>query len=220
MRRTLAAIVAVVATLLTLTGCQQGTLSTTGEPLTVEQADLLAQTRFQVANRGEVVLEISALPDDDVSHLDLTVTLDPSEHLAWGTMERGPKGIAVTETVAFTPQLFATEESGSWRTVEFDAGPNRGLAVVFALGIDRPENAQLLRQSAATYLGDVDVDGETQSVFRVPGDDGASGFTRLWLDSDGRLRRLDTGDDETLVILLTDAEPQPKPDGVEGEADG
>lgn len=211
---------AVAASALLLTGCHAG-LSDTGEPLTIEQSEMLAQTRFQVASRGEVVLEISVLADDDVSHLDLTVTLDPVEHLAWGTMARGPEDIAATENVVISPELFATDASGDWRTASFDQGPSPALAVVFSLGADRPENAQLLRQSDARYLGTGELDGETLSVFRLPSADGSSAAsTRMWLDADGRLRRLDAGDDEKLVILLTDAEPQPRPAGLEGGTGG
>lgn len=220
MRRVVAALAAAAAVIVVLTGCQSG-LSETGEPLTIEQADTLAQTRFQLASRDQVVLDVSALPDDDVSHLELTVTLEPAANLAWGTMERGPADLAVTENVAFSHEFFSTEEGGSWRTVDFDAGPNRGLAVIFALGSDRPENAQLLRQSGTTYLGTTEVDGEELSVFKVPSEDAATTtFTRLWLDEDGALRRLDTGDDEKLVIWVTDQEPQPKPEGLEEGSDG
>jgi hypothetical protein len=220
MRRVLAAMLALAASALLLTGCGSG-LSETGEALTIEQSEMLAQARFQVASRGEVVLEISALPAEDVAHLDLTVTLDPVEHVAWGTLDRGPEGIAVTENVVFSPELFATDASGDWQTASFDAAPSPALAVIFSLGADRPENAQLLRQSDARYLGAEEVDGETLSVFRLPSEDGSStASTRMWLDADGRLRRLDAGDDERLVILLTDAEPQPKPEGLDGGVDG
>lgn len=220
MRRVLALLVAITASALVLTGCRAG-LSETGEPLTIEQSEMLAQARFQVASRGEVVLEISALPDDDVSHLDLTLTFDPVEHLAWGTMARGPEGIAVSEDVVISPELFATDASGDWRTGTFDQGPSPALAVMFSLGADRPENAQLLRQSDARYLGDAELDGETLSVFRLPSaDGGAPASTRMWLDADGRLRRLDAGDDQKLVILVTDAQPQPRPAGLDGGADG
>lgn len=220
MRRVLLVIAAAAASVVLLTGCQTG-LSDTGEPLTVEQAEMLAQTCFQVASAGDVVLEISALPADDVSHLDLTITLDPVEHLAWGDMDRGPEGIAVTENVVFSPELFATDASGEWLTTSFDQGPSTALAVIFSLGADRPENAQLLRQSDARYLGVEEVDGEEMSVFRLPSVDGTStATTRMWLDADGGLRRLDAGDDEKLVIVLTDDQPQPRPAGLEGGADG
>lgn len=208
------ALAVVAASLLLLTGCQSG-LSDTGEPLTVEQSESLAQTRFQLASRGDTVLEISALPADDVSHIELTVTFDPVDHLAWGTMRRGPEGIAVEETVAFSPETFAVEGESGWQSVPLDSGPNRALAVVFALGADRPENAQLLRQSDAMHLGAAELDGETLQVFRAPSIDGSGARTRLWLDDDGRLRRLDAGDDEQLVIVVSDAEPQPRPPGLD-----
>ncbi len=214
MRRALLAVAAVTAAVLVLTGCQS-TLSETGEVLTTEQSEMLAQTRFQVAAAGQQVLEISILPADDVDHLALDVTYDPSTHAAWGTMLRGPEDLAVEETIAFTPEVFAQLQGGQWANVALADGPSPALAVVFALSADRPENAQLLRQSDARYLGSLDVEGEAQQVFRLPSADGESAArTRLWLDEDGRLQRLDTGDDTTLVIRITDDEPQPMPDGL------
>lgn len=215
MRRLIAAVAALAASVVLLTGCQSG-LSETGEPLTIEQSEVLAQTRFQVASRGEVALEISVLPADDIDHLAFDVTLDPEGAAAWGTMSRGPEDLAVDEAVAFTPEAFASLSNGQWQAVSFAEGPSAALAVIFSLGADRPENAQLLRQSDATYLGTVDVDGEQQQVFRLPSVDGEGGAsTRMWLDEDGRLQRLDAGDDDTLVVLLTDAEPQARPDGLD-----
>ncbi|MBO9627214.1 MAG: hypothetical protein J7484_12670 [Microbacterium sp.] len=214
MRRLLAAVAAVAASVVLLTGCQAG-LSDTGEPLTVAQSELLAQTRFQVASRGDVVLDVSLLPDDEVDHVALTVTLDPVDHLAWGTMSRGPAGLAVEEPVVLSPDGVFTQQAGTWQPSTADAAVSSAVAVAFALGSDRPENAQLLRQSDARYLGAVDVDGAPQQVFRVPSADGeGAAVTRLWLDADGRLRRLDAGDDDRLVILLTDATPQPRPEGI------
>jgi len=208
------ALAVLAASLLLLTGCQSG-LSDTGDPLTVEQSESLAQTRFQLASRGDTVLEISALPADDVSHVELTVTFDPVDHLAWGTMWRGPEGIAVEEAVAFSPETFAVKGESGWQSVPLESGPSTALAVVFALGSDRPENAQLLRQSDARYLGTADLDGEILHVFRAPSADGSGARTRLWVDDEGRLRRLDAGDDEQLVIRVTDTDPQPRPQGLD-----
>lgn len=215
MKRLIAAVAALAASALLLTGCQSG-LSETGEPLTIEQSELLAQTRFQVASQGEVVLDISVLPADDIDHLAFDVTLDPTAEAAWGTMSRGPENLAVEETVGFSPQVFAILSGGQWQGMDFSEGPSAALAVIFSLGADRPENAQLLRQSDATYLGTAELDGEQLQVFRLPSVDGAGGATtRMWLDEDGRLRRLDAGDDDKLVVLLTDDEPQPRPAGLE-----
>ncbi|WP_402839828.1 hypothetical protein [Microbacterium sp. GXS0129] len=216
MRRVIAALAMFMASVLLFTGCESG-LSDVGEPLTIEQSELLAQTRFQIASRGTVVMDISVLPADDIDHLDLSVTVDFDDAVAWGVMMRGPESIAVSEEVAFTPETIATREGDRWQSVSFDNGAIRALAVVFALASDRPENALLLRQSGATYLGTVEVDGEQQSVFRVPSDDiSSSSMTRLWLDDQGKLRRLDTGGDQQFVILMTDAQPQPRPIGLEG----
>ncbi|MGW8482382.1 hypothetical protein ACWGJP_04545 [Microbacterium sp. NPDC055903] len=219
MRRLLAASCAVLVLL--LTGCQAG-LSDTGEPLTTEQAESLAQTRFQLTASGPQVLEISIGAKDDVDHLELQVTYDPERHAAWGTMLRGPEGLAVEEQVAFGPDAFAKLQDGQWVVGGLDAGPGAALAVVFALASDRPENAQLLRQSDAVYLGSVDDDGTLLDVYRSPSAEGATeARTRFWLDEDGRLRRVDAGDDESLVIRVTDEAPQSQPEGLPfaGESD-
>ncbi|GAB3598070.1 hypothetical protein [Microbacterium tumbae] len=223
MRRPIA-VAGLLAVALALTGCRAG-LSEAGEPLTIEQSEMLAQARFRVATEGARVLEISIGAAGDIDHLELDVTYDPVSDAAWGTMLRGPEGLAVTERVAFSPDAFAQLAGGEWTVGDLAAGPSPMLAVVFVLSSDRPENAQLLRQSDARFLGSVDVDGEHQQVYRMPSADGGSVATsRLWLDEDGRMRRVDAGDDEALVILLTDEEPQPPPDGLVigegGAADG
>ncbi|HWV49485.1 MAG TPA: hypothetical protein VN035_08520 [Microbacterium sp.] len=213
MRRPIAAVAALLAVLV-LAGCQSA-LSETGEPLTIEQSELLAQTRFQVAASGPHVIEISIGAADDVDHLAYEVTYDPAVHAAWGTLHRGPSDLAVEEQVAFSPDTYAQLAEGRWMTGAIASAPSPVLSVVFALSADRPENAQLLRQSDARYLGATDVDGEQLQVFRMPSSDGSGGATtRLWLDEDGTMRRLDAGDDETLVISFTDEDPQPAPDGL------
>lgn len=85
---------------------------------------------------------------------------------------------------------------------------------MFALVSDRPENAQLLRQSDARFLGTQQIDGTELSVFRLPSSDGSGGQTRMWLDADGALRRLDDGG-EGLVLRMTDAPSAPRPDVVD-----
>lgn len=205
LRRCVAGALAVVLAT-TIAGCAPA-LSDSGEPLTIEQSETLAQVRFQQAAAGVAVLEIAIGADDDLDHLVADVTVDFENLLAWGTVERGPEGIAVTEDIAFSPELYVVDAGSGWQR---GASPSPLLSVVFALADDRPENAQLLRQSDARYLGTADDGGDTLHVFRMPSAGDAPARTRMWLDEDGGLRRMDAGDDTVLVVRPTGAEPEPR----------
>jgi len=210
---------AVLSAVLLLTGCGGG-LSADGEALTLDQSEALAQVRFRLAAQGDGVIELTAGDADAVDHVAGTLTLDFDDGVAWGELARGPEGIAVTEQVAFTPDLYLVRTAGGWQRT---TAPSPMLRVVFGLGSDRPENAQLLRQSDARYLGTAEDAGRTLQVFRAPSADGAPARTRLWVDDDGALRRLDAGDDRTLVIRPVDEEPAariPILDELIGPADG
>ncbi len=135
------------------------------------------------------------------------VTVDFENLLAWGAVERGPEGIAVTDDIAFSPELYAVDTGSGWQRGQT---PSPLLSIVFALADDRPENAQLLRQSDARYLGAADDRGERLHVFRMPSAGDAPARTRMWLDEDGGLRRMDAGDDTVLVVRPTGAEPAPR----------
>lgn len=206
MIRRIAAAGALLCGLVLLAGCSAG-LSDAGEPLTLEQAENLAQTRFRLASQSEGVVELTAGAPDAVDHISASLTLDFDDGVAWGELVRGPQGIAVTEHIAFTPDIYLVDGPEGWQQT---AAPTPLLGVVFGLGSDRPENAQLLRQSDARYLGAADDEGRTLQVFRVPGIDGERARTRLWIDEEGALRRLDAGDDRTLVIRPADRDPSPR----------
>lgn len=199
---------AVLALLLavTITGCAPA-LSDSGDPLTIDQSETLAQVRFQQAAAGTAVFDISIGESDDLDHLVAHVTVDFGDLVAWGSVERGPEGIAVTEEVAFAPELYVVDTGSGWQQ---GASPSPLLSVVFALADDRPENAQLLRQSDARYLGTADDGGETLHVFRMPSAGEAPARTRMWLDEEGGLRRMDAGDDTVLVVRPTGADPEPR----------
>lgn len=173
-------------------------------PLTLEQSEALGQVRFQLASAGDGVIDLTAGAADSADHVSATLTLDFDDGLAWGEVTRGPEGIAVSEQVAFTPDVYLVDDGSGWKQATV---PTPLLDVVFALGSDRPENAQLLRQSDARYLGTAEDDGRTLQVFRAPSADGEQARTRLWVDDEGTLRRLDAGDDQTLIIRPVNDEP-------------
>ena len=192
-----------------LAACSGG-LSDDGEPLTPEQAQTLGQARFQLSTADEFGAEISVGADDATDHYVADVTVAHREHLAWGELERGPEGLAVSERIAFSPAAVITDPGSGWQAA---SGDYSALAVVFALVADRPENAELLRQSDARYLGRTDLDGTDADVYRMPSPDGEGGSSRLWLDGSGAALRLDDGGDG-LVVTLGDPAGGDRPDGI------
>ena len=199
--RRIAAGAALVLVLSGLVGCAPA-LSETGEPLTVGQSERLASARFAVFAKGPFVADVSFLAADDVEHVAATLTVDPEEHRAWGEFARGPEDLAVTEPVLVTPAALVVQHEGRWRAADVSDTARLAVQGVFALVADRPENAQLLRQSDAAYLGTTDETGERLEVYRLPSPDDTSARTRLWLTPDGALRRIDGGAEGSLVIEL------------------
>ena len=194
-----------VATLL-LAGCAGG-LSDEGKPLTAEQAEQLANARFQLSTLDEFVADISVGASDDTEHLVAHVTVDPDEHIAWGTLSRGPEQLAVDTDIVMSPAVYATSDGDAWREQQW-SGEASALPIVFSLATDRPENASLLRQSDARFLGSED----DLDVFRLPTESGdGSATSRLWLDGN-RISRLDTTTGTMTIMIDRDADPAPRPD--------
>ncbi|MGW9114984.1 hypothetical protein [Microbacterium sp. NPDC055683] len=192
---------------LLLSACGAG-LSETGEPLTLEQSEALAQARFQLATESPFVAVVASGAEDDVDRVVAELTVDAEDTLAWGTLERGPEGIEVVEDILLSAEGYATRTSDGWTVQPWTSGGASALAIVFSLTADRPENAQLLRQSDAAYLGEQD----SLAAYRLPAEDGAgSGVTRLWLDDEGRIARLDTAAGGFTVDIDREAVPEPRP---------
>lgn len=78
------------------------------------------------------------------------------------------------------------------------------LRLLVNLGSDRPENAQLLLQSSARWLRSDRVGDTAVDIFEGPKQkDAAEARLRYWLDSDGKLRRLEAklGNSEELAVF-------------------
>lgn len=194
---------AVILLGLCLVGCAPK-LSDDGTPLTIEQSQTLASVRFALYAHGDFTAHVSALPDDDVDHLDAALTVDPAAHRAWGTVARGPADLAEKQRLLLTPDGAATGHGGDWSPAELSSAQLGTLRTVFSLASDRPENAQLLRQGAARYLGTSEAGGDEAEVYRLPSSEGSgAGRTRLWVATDDDMVvRLDAGDDTTLVVMI------------------
>ncbi|WP_432014234.1 hypothetical protein [Streptomyces cucumeris] len=67
------------------------------------------------------------------------------------------------------------------------------LAIALSLGSDRPDNAQLLPQNGAAWLGRDQVDGHRVDVMTGPSSrdrSGTAGRVRYWVGSDGTMHRV------------------------------
>lgn len=177
-----------------------------GEQLSSAQALQLAQARFRLGSSGTFSADVRSGQADDVKHYTARLTVDTSEHRAWGTLLRGPEKLAVSEDVALSPSEVIKRQDGTWVP-----GANAaGLQLVFSLASDRPENEQLLRQSGARYLGDARVGETPTSVFRLPSGAQDTGRSRLWVDADGDIKRLDDGS-EDFAVDVVEREPTKEP---------
>lgn len=198
---------AVVLGVSVLAGCSGG-LSETGEPLTTAQSELLAQARFQLGQTEDYVAHVQLGDPESDSHAVADLTVDATEHRAWGTVKRGPEGLAVEQRVLLTTDWYAWNSAEGWQASGWGQGDLAPMIIVFSLSADRPENAQLLQQSDARYLGTED----DLEVYRLPSStEGSEAVTRLWLD-DNKLARLDNGTDDLVITVDESATPEPLPD--------
>ncbi|QOR71080.1 hypothetical protein IM660_01830 [Ruania alkalisoli] len=196
-RRMLGMLLVMLAALGALSACSEG-LDEDGEPLTIPQSEQLAAARFGLSNAGLFAATVTLGEPDSVDRFTAEITVDPDRLYAWGTLARGPDSLAVEEQVQLTEGAIAVLRDGRWQVQDQTQLLNQ-LRIVFALVSDRPENAQLLRQSDARYLGGAGLDGVEMSVYLLPTLDGSGGASRLWLNSEGLIRRLDSGDDQFVI---------------------
>ena len=209
---------ALVALLLVFgAGCSPDTPDTPAgpRPVTAEEAQLLAATRF--LNYNAVSRSVGTTIGARGQQVQVTGWVDFTTHT----------GYATANGAGFAPQLLrwnlgtvavqpgspsSTAEPGmpmptsGWQSRTMD--PERSdldlvLLVISNLGLDRPENPLLLQQGGALWLGTEQVDGHELTQYAAPPTDqaastspqtsvdpGASGL-RLWIDEVGRLHRAD-----------------------------
>ncbi|MEV0675172.1 hypothetical protein AB0I60_01485 [Actinosynnema sp. NPDC050436] len=86
------------------------------------------------------------------------------------------------------------------------------LAIALGLGSDRPDNAGLLPQNGAAWVGREEVGGRQVDVLSGPaarGRPGTAGNVRYWVDADGTTHRVraDVASEPEPVVLDFDARP-------------
>lgn len=184
-------------------------------PVTAEEAQLLAITRFLNYDEGSRPFHTEVLAGE--TPVSLTGWIDwPAEAgyaqaatsssddaLLWtpGTVGVYPQS-ADADGYPIMPIPDFTDENWVSRPSDPDASEFDALLLLLgSLGSDRPDNPLLVQQTGALWLGEDEVDGTPVTVFAAPpSDEPLDGATtldedtsslRLWLDDDGLMRRAD-----------------------------
>lgn len=166
--------------------------------LTLEQAELLATFRFKNYLAEQVSYQITG---PDTFPVSGTVVLDTQAHTGRGRVSAGD---APDSLVVWGQQsVFTCVDAAAWEDLASWSGRDIGqsdidsfLLMLLLLSSDRPENAQLLQQSGAVWLGTETVNGVECDVFTGPGDgaprsaapETSTSPVRYYLDSQGVLQ--------------------------------
>ncbi|MFJ4223663.1 hypothetical protein [Microbacterium sp. NPDC089695] len=187
---------------------QEPAASTPAGPrgLTTEEAERLAVARFLAYQDGSRTFHTEVAAGGVA--VELTGRADYRAGIGLATATSGGERAVITwnatTLVGWTGQDTSTadgipttapSEPGAARPLDPAASNvDTVLVLILALGVDRPENAQLLRQSDAAWLRADEVDGVRVDVFAGPSDadtgDGA-GTIRYWVDDRGAVHRIE-----------------------------
>ncbi|GAA2998364.1 hypothetical protein [Actinokineospora diospyrosa] len=203
-------------------------------PLTAEEANRLAITRFLNYQAGGRSVTIT-VPNTS-GGLVITGSVDYRDHLGYGVV-RG-KGrdtssdglIQWTTTEVFVHPMtdslaeppVAPPGSGWHRRPLNTSGSSldSALLIALSLGNDRPDNAELLPQNGAMWVRGDQVSGRTVDVMAGPAaraKPGTAGNVRYWVDADSALHRVeaDVASEPQPVVIDLNTRPyvpvQPAP---------
>lgn len=203
--------------LILLPGCSA---SPESRPVTTEEAQLLATTRFHNFNAGvrSVRFEITAQGRqlvfsgwyDWADHVGYGLLNEraqgqesPLALLLWNTTSVGSHTVASTATSAPLPIPDAESLDTAWTGTALkpeESGLDAILGMMPVLGQDRPENSLLLQQNGARFEGTEELNGAPVTVFSLPPDDteapenensDSQPVTRLYVDGQGLLLQLE-----------------------------
>lgn len=219
-----------------MTGCAATPSEPDPQPLSVEEAELFAVTRFHNFDLGTRSFTVTS--PDAAGEVVVSGYIDFPEGFVYGsvTQDDTPVGLltASAQTLSIREQSTPTEPilpipQDGWLTQEFDPSDSAlagAIAVLLSLGSDRPENPQLLQQSDAVSLGTEDVRTESGSVTAqvLVGPSATGGSAQpledrahYWVLSDGTLLRVELprgGDASPVVIEFADADGVDLGDGL------
>lgn len=189
--------------------------------MTSSQADLLALARFNDYQNG--VSAIAATIPISGQDFRLVGRVDWHSHLGYATFAAAQQGEGGTELLQWTPDGIAVR--GAWtgplpaqppadgwtvRAWQQGADLDTALQLILDLASDRPENAQLLRQSGAEVLRHDSVSGTAVTVFAGPPvNSSGAAHTDYWIAGDGTLRRFEAQLDGSAAWTEVDIAPAP-----------
>jgi hypothetical protein len=173
--------------------------------MSAAQADRLALARFTEYQLGAGSIE--ALVPISGQTFKLSGRVDWKQHRALATITPAATAAPATDTqlLLWTPDWLAVR--GTWKGAVPDTPPPDGwtvrgwqpgteldtvLRLALQLAADRPENAQLLRQSGAAVLRTDTLGTEPVTVYQGPSSlDGGGSHTRYWVADNGSLLRFE-----------------------------
>lgn len=189
--------------------------------LTSDEVNRLAITRFRNYQAGGRAVTITV--PTTAGGLVVTGSVDYRAGLGYGVVHgtgRDTSGeglIQWTTTAVFVhpmaeapAQAPASPPGSGWHRRELrESGSalDSALLIALSLGSDRPDNAELLPQNGAAWVGRDQVGGHRVDVMSGPaarGKPGTAGNVRYWVDAEGTMHRVEA-----------DVESEPRPVVVE-----
>lgn len=195
-------------------------------PLTADEANLLAVTRFRNYEAGGRAVTIT-VPTTS-GGLVVTGSVDYRAKIGYGVVRGAGRGTSSdgliqwnTTTVFLHPvvdapaEVPATPPASDWhRRPLRTAGSSLDSALLIALdlGSDRPDNAELLPQNGAAWVGRDEIGGRRVDIMSGPAaraKPDTAGNVRYWLDPDGTMHRVqaDVASEPQSVVIDFDARP-------------
>ena len=175
--------------------------------LTSEEANRLAITRFRNYEAGGRAVTITV--PGTIGNLVITGSVDYRTKLGYGVVhgtgrDTSSDGLIewtaasvrvdpMTDTPAAAPVPPPTTGWYSRPLQQTGSSLDSSLLIALSLGSDRPDNAQLLPQNGAGWVGHDQLAGRQVDIMTGPaanGSAGASGTVRYWIGSDGTMYRV------------------------------
>ncbi|MCK7625897.1 hypothetical protein MUU72_22805 [Streptomyces sp. RS10V-4] len=194
--------------------------------LTADEVNRLAITRFRnYQARGRTV---TITVPGTAGGLTVTGAVDYRGKVGYGVVHGTGRGTSSDGLIQWTagsvfvhPMAHAPDRApaspprSGWygrRLQSAGSALDSALAIALGLGLDRPDNAQLLAQNGASWWGREEIDGHRVDVMTgpsVPGRSGTAGTVRYWVGPDGTMYR---------VRVSVGSEPQPVVIGFDARA--
>lgn len=209
-RRTLLSVLLAAVVVPLVAGCSHtatakpttGSSAVVARPLNSDEADLLAVTRFNAYRAKVLSVTGTIVGGSAAADVALRGWIDTVNGQGYGLIRPSQGGGFLT--VWNSTQISAQDYTGSapplprpqagWSSTTLKAGDSALAAaqlVLLGLSSDRPDNPQLLIQNGAKWQGTGTVDGVKVIITSGPLAAGATvSNLRYWIDSSGRLRRL------------------------------